>query len=105
VGNVIAQTTLGLAYRNGSILWRSNPKAVRWFQAAADQGFAIAENELGEMYYLGRGVDKDVAASIPLFEKAAAAGYTVAKLNLLQAKAGNEPMKWVELLKPVFNAR
>jgi len=37
-----------------------------------------------------------------LFEKAAAAGYTVAKLNLLQAKAGNDPMKWVELLKPVF---
>ncbi len=102
-GNVIAQTTLGLAYRNGSILWRSNPKAVHWFQAAAEQGFAIGENELGEMYYLGRGVDKDVAASIPLFEKAAAAGYTVAKLNLLQAMAWNDPMKWVELLKPVFH--
>jgi hypothetical protein len=98
-GNVIAQTTLGLAYRNGPIHWRSNPKAVHWFQAAADQGFAIAENELGEMYYLGRGVDKDVATSIPLFEKAAAAGYTVAKLNLLQAKAGNDPMKWIELIK------
>lgn len=101
-GNVMAQTTLGLAYRDGPIYWRSNPKAVHWYQAAADQGFAIAQDELGQMYYLGRGVDKDVGRSIELFKQAAAAGYVSAKLNLMQAKGGNDPNKWVEMLKPIF---
>lgn len=100
-GNVIAQTTLGIAYREGlPVQWRSNPKAMKLFRAAADQGYAIAQNELGEMYFLGRGVDKDVPASIPLFEQAAAAGYMVAKLNLLEARAGHDPKKWLEILKP-----
>lgn len=99
-GNVIAQTTLGIAYRAGlPVQWRSNPKAVKWFRAAADQGYAIAQNELGEMYYLGRGVDKDVPASIRLFEAAAKAGYTTAKLNLLQAQAGSDPNQWAELIR------
>lgn len=99
-GNVVAQTTLGIAYRAGlPIQLRSNPKAVKWFRAAAAQGYAVAQNELGEMYYLGRGVDKDVRASIRLFEAAAKSGYTTAKLNLIQVQAGNDPYQWAEQIR------
>lgn len=105
-GNVVAQTTLGIAYRAGlPIQWRSNPKAVKWFRAAAAQGYPIAQNELGEMYYLGRGVDKDVQRSIRLFEAASKAGYMTAKLNLIQAKAGNDPNQWAELLRQQFHGQ
>lgn len=101
-GNVIAQTTLGIAYRDGlPPQWRSNPKAVKWFRAAANQGYAIAQNELGEMYYKGRGVDMDVPASIRLFEAASKSGYVVAKFNLLQAR-GNKTDERVELIRHLF---
>lgn len=98
-GNVIAQTTLGIAYREGSAhRWGSNPKAVKWFRIASAQGFAIAQNELAEMYFLGRGVDKNVPQSIRLFQAAANAGYMSAKLNLIQAQAGNDPKQLAEQL-------
>lgn len=105
-GNVIAQTTLGIAYRDGlPPQWRSNPKAVKWFRAAAEQGSAIAQNELGEMYYLGRGLDKDVPASVRLFEAAAKVGYVTAKINLMQARAGNDPNQWVELIQQQLQSK
>ena len=51
-GDVIAQTTLGFGYRDGiPPKWRSNAQAVNWFRIPAHQGFAMAENELGKMYY------------------------------------------------------
>ncbi|MDP3521447.1 MAG: caspase family protein [Hydrogenophaga sp.] len=94
-GNVLAMTTLGLAYRQGldkttgpsTQVRRSganNTMAVRWLQRAAASGFAIAQTELGEMYYGGRGVDRDVARARSLFEAAAQTGYTRARLNLAQ---------------------
>jgi hypothetical protein len=128
-GNVIAQTTLGIAYRDGasveskvrlwngaqamsvtnpdasSLKWRSNVKAVKWFRAAADQGFAIAKNELGEMYFLGRGVDKNVPKSVTLFEAAAQAGYVPAKLNLIQANAGDDPNQWAKQLSGLLKGK
>jgi hypothetical protein len=128
-GNVIAQTTLGIAYRDGatteskvhlwngaqamritnpdpvSLNWRSNVKAVKWFRAAADQGFAIAKNELGEMYFLGRGIDKNVPKSVQLFEAAVQAGYVPAKLNLIQANAGDDPNQLAEQLSSLLKRK
>lgn len=95
-GNVMAQTTLGLAHREGIDRARhaatgqvmrfkaNNTKALRWLNKAADAGFPVAQAELGEMYYAGHGVDRDLQASRHWMELAAAAEYPRAKLDLLQ---------------------
>jgi hypothetical protein len=78
---------------------------VKWFRAAADQGFAIAKNELGEMYFLGRGIDKNVPKSVQLFEAAVQAGYVPAKLNLIQANAGDDPNQLAEQLSSLLKRK
>jgi TPR repeat protein len=36
-------------------------EAVRWYRKAADQGYAKAQYNLGNMYWYGRGVPQDSA--------------------------------------------
>jgi TPR repeat protein len=101
--DVNAQTVLGFAYRDGLLVQsRSNPNAVKWFRAAAHQGFAIAENELGVMYYEGLGVDKNVLKAEQWFEAASKAGYIIARINLIQAQAGNDPAKLANLMSTLY---
>lgn len=95
-GNVVAQTTLGLAHREGIERAKhvtsgqvmrfkaNNTKALRWLNKAASAGFAVAQVELGEMYYGGQGVDRDLQAGRNWLELAAAADYPRAKLDLFQ---------------------
>jgi Sel1 repeat len=45
--------------------------AVRWFRAAAEQGHAEAQDELGECFYTGRGVDEDDVEAVRWYRKAA----------------------------------
>lgn len=90
-GNVMAASVLGTAYRNGfgagTQVTRSNTIAMRWFRLAAAQDMPYALNELGEMFYLGHGVTRDVAQARRYFEAAVAQGYMPAKLNLFQVQA------------------
>lgn len=93
-GNVMAQTVLGLAYREGIERARSGGKTIRlranntvawkWLQKAARAGFPVAQAEIGEMYYGAHGVERDLAASRHWLEQAAAADYPRARLDLLQ---------------------
>lgn len=95
-GNVVAQTTLGLAYRDGvekatdpatGRIMRfkaNNTEAVKWLRRAATAGFPVAQAELGEMYYQGHAVDRDLATSRELLEKAASVPYPRPKLDLMQ---------------------
>jgi TPR repeat protein len=64
----------------------NNTLALKWLRIAADSGFAIAQTELGEMYFGGRGVQRDLKESRQWLEKAAEARYPRAKLNLLQLR-------------------
>ena len=64
----------------------NNSLAVKWLRRAADSGFAIAQTELGEMYFAGKGVQRDPKESRKWLEKAAEARYPRAKLDLLQLK-------------------
>jgi len=51
---------------------RQNPtEAVKWFQRAADHGFARAQNNLGIMYDNGNGVAKNPILAFAWFTKAA----------------------------------
>jgi len=87
-GSVIAQSVLGLAYRQGfgvgMLQTRSNLQAIKWLTMAAQQHLPFALNELGEMFYLGQGVAKNPVRAKDYFEAAAAQNYTPAKLNLIQ---------------------
>lgn len=123
-GNVVAQTTLGIAYREGvdriseygtQRAFRANPnntKSLQWLRRAAEAGFPMAQVELGEMYYQGHGVDRDLNESARWLELASRARYPRAKLDLAQVGAfgsgsaddmqqmGNELLKsWSEMTK------
>lgn len=93
-GNVMAQTVLGLAYREGIERGKSGGKTIRlranntvawsWLNKAAKAGFPVAQAEIGEMYYGAHGVERDLAASRQWLVQAAAADYPRARLDLLQ---------------------
>lgn len=86
-GNVVAMTTLGRieqACQGGAGRTACGKRARQWFQQAAQLGFPVAQNELGEMYYEGREVPKDLAAARRWLTQAAQANYPRARINLAQ---------------------
>ncbi len=101
-GSVVAMTTLGLVYREGvdrSVNERmgttrsraNNTEAVRWLERAAKAGFPMAQNELGEMYFAGRAVERNPRLAREWLERAAASGYWRAQLNLKDLAARENP--------------
>ncbi|RUQ29706.1 MAG: sel1 repeat family protein [Candidatus Competibacteraceae bacterium] len=64
-----------------SIAW--DAKAVKWYLKAAKQGYAVAQNNLGWMYEIGRGVKQDATESVKWYLKAAAQGNADAQ-NILR---------------------
>jgi tetratricopeptide (TPR) repeat protein len=77
-GEARFQFQLGRAYRQT----RDYDNAVRWYSAAADQGYAGAQNSLGVMYSRGEGVVENCTTAAHLFELAAAQAYPAAIRNL-----------------------
>ena len=61
-------------------------EAFEWYGKAADQGSALAQNQLGNFYYSGIVVQKDLDKAIEWWEKAARQGYEPAQNNLKQLK-------------------
>ncbi len=56
--------------------------AVSWYQPAADQGNAQAQNALGVLYKFGQGVEESPEKAVELFQLAADQGYSEAQYNL-----------------------
>jgi uncharacterized caspase-like protein len=108
-GNVIAMTTLGMAYLEGISkatdpvtgkvmrYQANNTLAYQWLNRAARDGFPVATAMLAELYYKGQGVQRDRKQALRLTQLAAKANYPRAKLNLLQlnAEAGQLDMQSV----------
>lgn len=102
-GSVVAQTVLGIAYREGierAVDQRggrivrfkaNNTLAWRWLKKAANAGFPVAQAEIGEMYYAAHGTERDLEASRHWLRQAAAANYPRARLDLLQLDVEREP--------------
>jgi TPR repeat protein len=61
---------------------KDNADAEKWYRKAAERGFAEAQNNLGLMYVLGRGVPQDDSTAVKWFRKAAEQGYAPAQNNL-----------------------
>jgi clan AA aspartic protease (TIGR02281 family) len=109
-GNAEAQNELGYAYWNGLVALPDRPRddaealrcrgaeaqqsgcaalqrarnvtAMGWWRKAADQGYTIAQYNLGTMYEHGEGVPKDYAEAAIWYRKAADQGDADAKKNL-----------------------
>jgi len=64
-----------------SIATEKYPKALYWLKKAAEQGYAKAENNLGNMYANGLGVPQDYNKAVYWYKKAAEQGYAPAKAN------------------------
>lgn len=102
-GGVVAQTVLGLAYREGTEPIRmqgtqqvarhkaNNGLAWKWLKKAAEAGFPMAQAEIGEMYFQGHGTDVNLKESRYWISLAARTGYPRAKLDLVQLQAIESP--------------
>ena len=69
-----SQAARGVAYYEGRGVPQDFTHARQWFEKAAAQGHAGAQNKLGVMYYEGQGVRQDHEQARRWFEKAAAQG-------------------------------
>ncbi len=107
-GNVVAMTTLALAYQEGFQEGRhsqashysydavtragaSNKKSRQWLLKAAKAGFPIAQRLLGEIYLLGNTIDLDSNAGLSWLEQAAQSDYPLARLALAQRRYDTDP--------------
>jgi hypothetical protein len=66
-------------------------KAVAWYQKAADQGDAQAQNNLGAMYRAGQGVPQNDVAAYALYNLSAAKNSTASSNRDNLAKLLTEP--------------
>ncbi|HEV3045233.1 MAG TPA: caspase family protein [Roseiarcus sp.] len=69
---------LGHAYYKA----QNYPQAARYYQIAADAGLAEANDELGVLFVMGLGVNKDYQRAFDLFNKAAIGGSATGMSNL-----------------------
>ena len=81
-GDAEAQVNLGLAYEKGE-----TPSGVdydlcyKYYKMAADQGYALGENNVGFCYEKGYGVKQDFIKAVQWYEKAADKGNGLAAAN------------------------
>ena len=77
-GVAVAQLKVGLHYEQNE----DYEKAFKWFNKAAEQGDAPAQNHLGLMYLDGQGVDINFEEAFVWFAIAAEQGNSEAQCNL-----------------------
>ena len=77
-----AEYELGARYAEGRGMPQSLPDAVRWFERAADAGFAPAQFRLASLNEKGEGMKKDVQAARRFYLAAANKGHAKAMHNL-----------------------
>jgi TPR repeat protein len=81
--NPYAQWILGRMHQEGiGDLPKNDKEAFRLYQRSAQQGHAVAQNNLGLMYGNGMGVDKDEREAVQWCRKAADQGYALAQYVL-----------------------
>ena len=68
-------------YGNGDGVAKNAKLALTWFRKAAEQGYAIAQCNLGCMCANGNGVAKNAKLAVAWFRKAAEQGLAQAQLR------------------------
>lgn len=69
-------------YDDGHGVTQDYAEAVKWYRKAAEQGYALAQYNLGAMYGNGNGVTQDYAEAVKWLRKAAEQGYASAQFYL-----------------------
>lgn len=69
-GSAGGQYNLGWKYRHGFDASQDDTQAVFWYRKAAEQGYNLAQTNLGVMYYNGQGVPKNSVVAYALFNLA-----------------------------------
>ena len=69
-------------YLDGRGVGKNEREAFSWFRKPAEQGYAPAQRDLGEMYLGGRGVEKNEREAVAWFRKAADQGHASAQCKL-----------------------
>lgn len=81
--SAVSQNELGDCYSEGKKGAEINHKeAVKWYRKAAEQGFALAQENLGIKYANGRGVEKNDNEAVKWYRKAAEQGRASAQYLL-----------------------
>ena len=67
-------------------------EAAKWYSLAAEQGHAVAQNNLGWMFDMGKGVAQDYQEAAKWYRLAAEQGHSAAQSNLgvMQVRLGVE---------------
>ena len=86
-GDPRAQFYLGLMYRNGEGVPRSDERAIYWYAKAAEQGHPDAQFNLGLIHDSGDGVPRDAQRALYWYTKAAQQGNNNARFYLWYIKA------------------
>jgi localization factor PodJL len=84
---------VGLRYAEGRGVTANPTEAVRWLEAAAKQGLAMAQFRLAGFYEKGVGVKKDVETARRLYKTAAEQGNAKAMHNLAVLYAEGAALK------------
>ena len=106
-GDAKAQSYLGELYERGINGTPDYKSAAMWYQKSVDQGYTPAMLNLGNLYELGLGVEKNTTRAINLYRQAS--GVTNAKLELvtdqnLRERRAKENQR-IKLLKEVSSLR
>jgi TPR repeat protein len=82
-GDAKSQWVLGNAFEIGFLgVAKDYVEAAKWYRKAAEQGFVLAQYDLGVCYRDGKGVTKDPAEAAQWFRKAAEQGDAKAEYYL-----------------------
>jgi TPR repeat protein len=81
-GDAHAQLAIGQVYEEGIAVPQDYAQAASWFQKAADQDLAKAQDELGFLYHTGNGVAQDDTKAAAWFRRAANQNLASAELHL-----------------------
>jgi len=89
-------------YQNGKGVEKNIKEAVRWYENAADAGYAASQCNLGLCYERGEGVEKDIDKALELYRQAAEQGEWDAVCNLAHSYINGigvekDPDKGIEL--------
>ena len=95
--------TVEQANKNGNKAYQSHDyaEAMRWFRMAAGQGDAVAEDDVGELYFFGHGVPIDYAQAMVWYRRSAAQGNATAQdgIGALYARGQGVKVDYGEALK------
>lgn len=75
-------TDMGVKYLLGRGVPKDNEKALYYFTQGADEGDALAENELGYMYAAGKGTPRNNEKAFMYYQRAAKQGLASAQYSV-----------------------